>query len=266
MPFDEPLPDWVILHIPHDSMTIPGDCRELFILEDGELERELLRMTDLHTCELFAGNACPGQVVRFPVSRLLVDPERFPEDSDEPMAARGQGAIYTRTSDGRQLKRKLSRIERNYLMDRYYFPHHDRLTARVDTALKRYGKALVMDCHSFSSSPLPAEPCQDPRRQQICIGTDSVHTPPRLADGAAALFAAAGFSVSRDTPFSGALSPLFHYHHDRRVASIMIEVRRDLYADERTGSKLMSFPSVSGRIRHCMEGAAALFSAGSSRG
>ena len=29
----------------------------------------------------------------------MVDPERFEDDAREPMAARGQGVVYTRTSD-----------------------------------------------------------------------------------------------------------------------------------------------------------------------
>ena len=86
------LPEWVLFHIPHDSVLIPDECRELFVLNDADLEREMIRMTDLHTFELFAGGAAPERAVRFPVSRLLVDPERFPDDRDEPMAARGQRA------------------------------------------------------------------------------------------------------------------------------------------------------------------------------
>ena len=39
------LPDWVLFHVPHDSVEIPDDCRELFVLTDEEMERELIRMT-----------------------------------------------------------------------------------------------------------------------------------------------------------------------------------------------------------------------------
>ena len=252
-----PLPEWVLFHIPHDSVEIPDECRELFVLGGDDLERELIRMTDLHTSGLFAGGVAPEQAVLFPVSRLLVDPERFPDDRDEPMAAQGQGAIYMAASDGRRLKRGLSSIERRYLMERWYFPHHERLLRAVHAALSRYGRALVVDCHSFSSSPLPLEPSQDPCRPQICIGTDPFHTPRTVAGRIVESFAGEGFSVRLDDPFSGTLAPLFHWHHDGRVASVMIEVRRDLYEDEATGRRLASFRSVSGSVRRAVAAAAA---------
>ena len=34
----------------------------------------------------------------------MVDVERFPDDVDEPMAAKGMGAVYTRLSTGGRLR------------------------------------------------------------------------------------------------------------------------------------------------------------------
>jgi N-formylglutamate deformylase len=48
-------------------------------------------MTDAWTDEIVARIAFDATRVIFPVSRLVVDPERFPDDADEPMAARGIG-------------------------------------------------------------------------------------------------------------------------------------------------------------------------------
>lgn len=48
-------PDWVVLHIPHDSVVIPDSVRSQFVLDEGELAKELLRMTDRYTHELFTG-------------------------------------------------------------------------------------------------------------------------------------------------------------------------------------------------------------------
>ena len=85
----------MILHIPHSSQHIPEDVRPVILLDDMELREELIRMTDAYTDELFM---FPGNVsVVFPISRLAVDPERFVDDAQEPMAEKGMGVIYTKT-------------------------------------------------------------------------------------------------------------------------------------------------------------------------
>lgn len=80
-------PPWVVLHIPHDSVFIPEDVRSSFLLSKQELEAELRRMTDHFTQALFAGRRGSAAVIRAPVSRLVVDVERFADDAGEPMAA-----------------------------------------------------------------------------------------------------------------------------------------------------------------------------------
>ena len=44
------------------------------------------------------------------------------------------------------------------------------------------------------------------------------------------MFEAFGYRVAIDSPFSGTIVPLKHYHKDKRVESVMIEVNRSLYA------------------------------------
>jgi len=67
---------------------------------NAALERELLRMTDAHADELFPVTPVAEGRVIFPLSRLVCDCRAVPFDEDEPMAKRGMGAIYNRTSMG----------------------------------------------------------------------------------------------------------------------------------------------------------------------
>ena len=83
------MPPWVIFHIPHDSTVIPSEVRDQFVLNDKDLSREIITMTDHHTYDLIASISSTSQIVKFPVSRLVVDVERFESDCDEYMAARG---------------------------------------------------------------------------------------------------------------------------------------------------------------------------------
>jgi N-formylglutamate amidohydrolase len=91
-------------------------------LTDESLELELNRLTDHYTDELFATTNAETSTLRFPISRFVVDPERFPGDASEPMAARGQGVIYTGTTDRQPLRRPPTPVERQRLLDQWYWP------------------------------------------------------------------------------------------------------------------------------------------------
>ncbi|MFH1444507.1 MAG: N-formylglutamate amidohydrolase [Candidatus Peregrinibacteria bacterium] len=241
-----------VLHIPHASMVIPDHIRSAFLTSDDELNHELQRMTDRYTDELFALPDEFATTIRFPVSRLVVDPERFMEDSEEPMAKIGMGVIYTRTSEGRTLRLKPTEKERNGLLGWYYKQHHDALKWATTRILERQGVCLIIDAHSFSSKPLPHEPDQSPDRPDICIGTDPFHTPHMLSMVAAEAFQKCGFSVAIDRPFQGALVPMKYYRKEKRVFSVMIEVRRDLYMDEESGRKNDRFPIIRSHIESAL--------------
>ena len=57
---------------------------------EERLQRELPRITDWYTDELFDAGAEASRLI-FPVSRLVCDPEHFADDANEPMAAKGMG-------------------------------------------------------------------------------------------------------------------------------------------------------------------------------
>jgi N-formylglutamate deformylase len=108
-------PQIVVLHIPHSSRHVPTEERQDIRLDDAALNSELLRMTDAHTDELFPLTPVEAGRVIFPVSRLVCDVERFPSDDDEPMAPRGMGVIYTRTSMGEVLRAQPNAEDRQSL-------------------------------------------------------------------------------------------------------------------------------------------------------
>jgi len=245
----------VVLHIPHSSQVIPGDVREQFVVTDEALAAELLAMTDSHTAALF-DQIVPGAIpVVFPVSRLVVDPERFRDDGAEPMSRVGMGVIYTRTATGRTLRRNLSPSERDGLLARFYDPHHATLTAAVEAALPGEGVCLILDCHSFPSVPLPYEADQNPSRPDICIGTDPHHMPAAFVTVLQQTFQQAGLTTAINHPFAGALVPMKHLNVDLRVRSVMVEVNRRLYMDERTGEQCSQFGSLRKTLKMAIEAA-----------
>jgi N-formylglutamate deformylase len=242
----------IVGHLPHTSLHIPPGERAGILLDDDALEAELLRLTDRHTDRLFAWiRDLGGTLLLNRVSRLVVDPERFPDDAREPMAMVGQGAVYTRTADGDPL-RAVDPGQRSRLMARWYEPYHAALEGIVAGTLDAFGACLVLDAHSFATVPLPSEPDQDPDRPDVCLGTDPYHTPRALAAGLATALGEEGFTVAVDRPFSGSLVPLRWYGEEPRVTSIMIEVRRGTYMDEGTGEPHAGFGDVARRLRRAV--------------
>jgi N-formylglutamate deformylase len=166
------MPQIAVLHVPHSSRQVPAEERQAIRLNDAALNKELLRMTDAYADELFPITPVEAARLVFPASRLICDVERFPSDRDEPMAARGMGVIYTRTSMGEVLRAQPDPPDRRTLFDRWYWPHHSKLERLVNDVAARSGVCLIVDCHSFPSVALPYELDQTSCRADICIGTD----------------------------------------------------------------------------------------------
>lgn len=243
------IPKWVIFHVPHDSTQIPDEVRHQFVLDDAALAEELIKMTDHLTQELFTDQIPQAQVIRAPVSRLVVDVERFTDDQSEPMSGRGMGVVYMQNADRGPLRGPISSAVRRSLIDKYYRPHHESLTRATQHILGTFGRVLLVDAHSFASRALPYELDQGADRPEICIGTDSFHTPKALEAALVRAFTENHFTVKVNSPFAGALVPMSFYGKDRNVSAAMIEVRRDLYLDESSGKRNAGFSRIAHRLR-----------------
>ncbi|MFF2573952.1 N-formylglutamate amidohydrolase [Streptomyces sp. NPDC058084] len=225
----------VLLHVPHSSRRLPAEVRAGIVLGDAELERELDHITDGHTdlvADVAAASAAtpPWRFVNR-VSRLVVDPERFPDEREE-MLAVGMGAVYTRTTHRAELRP--AGFDPAPLVERYFAPYAEAMTRAVDERLAATGRAVIVDVHSYPTAALPYELHGDGSRPPVCLGTDSFHTPPALLAAARRAFAGFG-GVGTDSPFAGTYVPLAHYGRDARVSALMVELRRDLYMTEPGG-------------------------------
>jgi N-formylglutamate amidohydrolase len=218
----------LILHIPHASLSIPD--YSAFLLPRDAVDVEALHLSDLYTDELFL--PLPGDVViQANFSRVYCDVERFKSDSLEPMSKFGMGATYLRCDDGRELRR-LSSKQREQILQNFYEPHHDQLTNAVDIALSTVGEASIMDCHSYPNTPLQCSLYRGDAQFDFNIGTDEFHTPQDWIDASVQFFADRGFRLGIDEPYAGSIVPIKHYHQNRHVKSMMLEINRRLYLDD----------------------------------
>jgi N-formylglutamate deformylase len=227
----------VILHVPHSSRELTSFARDRIRLDDAALSVELDRITDAHT-ELIATRAADAAVSRpwlfaNRYSRLVVDPERFPDDRER-MGAVGMSAVYTRTSHNAPLRDDdPEHIEQ--LLARHYRPYAQGMTEVVQACLAATGRAVIIDVHSYPREALPYERAYaaayglpDAERPPLCLGADAVHSPVWLVDAARAAFA---LPSAVNTPFTGCYVPLRHYRTalPTSVLAVMVEIRRDTY-------------------------------------
>lgn len=228
----------ILIHIPHSSYLIPEEYKKLFFLKGGNLKQEQIKMTDSYTDELFNLRGIKQHI--FPISRLICDVERFRNEEDEEMTKQGMWVCYTNTSDCKPLKKVDSRHKQEILKI-YYDKHHSAFETQVEEILHEYKQCLIIDAHSFSSTPLPYELHTHEFRPDICIGTDDYHTHRNIVEYFYKAFSELEYKVGINNPFCGTIVPLKYYQKNNNVYSIMLEINRSLYMNERTGEKSKNF-------------------------
>ena len=127
----------VIVHAPHASAFIPSYTG---YVSKAIVQQEINTLTDWFTDELFNAPNC--QVIAAPFSRVFCDVERFENDAQEPMATKGMGATYTLT-DSLQKLRDLTLVQRETIIENYYWSHHHRLSEAVSDQLSGYKNCLL---------------------------------------------------------------------------------------------------------------------------
>jgi N-formylglutamate deformylase len=239
----------VVANVPHSSHAIPSRTRGQFIVSDAELREEQRQLVDWFTDDLYRPIVqAGGCMVKHEVSRFVVDPERFEDDSQEIMAARGMGVLYTHGCNLKKIRRPLTNTEREQLLSDYYRPYHADLTNRVEHCLEIFGSCIFVDCHSYPSQPLPYEVDSAAKRADIVIGTDPFHTPSTVVAAVQRTASSFGYSFGVNRPFAGTVVPTKVYR-DSRVVAFMLEIKRSTYMDEVAVRRTKGFV----RMQDCIE-------------
>jgi N-formylglutamate amidohydrolase len=229
----------LVLHIPHASLHIP--FRDGYINDPVKIENEQLKLTDWYTDELFFSST--DVMITAPFSRVFCDVERFENDAEEIMSTFGMGAVYTHFDNGENLRAVTPNL-RNRIMQDYYWEHHNKFTLAVTAELEKHGKCLIVDCHSYPSTPITRDLNQSPIRPDFNIGIDAFHTPQFIIDASVAFFEEKGYSLGVDWPYSGAIVPMNFYQKNPNVFSIMLEINRGLYLLEPSNEKSEQFTTI----------------------
>lgn len=183
-----------ILHVPHSSRAIPADVRGGMCATDAQLAAELDEITDDATdliavrtvaraAELLAdgesaatSHATPW-IFRNNLSRLVVDPERFPDEREE-LNAVGRGAVYMKLCDGSDLRgpAAFGAADAGALMDRFYHPYAAAMAEMTRRRIAAAGAAFIVDVHSYPERKSAYE-LHDGPRPEICLGINYPEEP-----------------------------------------------------------------------------------------
>ena len=236
----------VVLHVPHASRVLTPSARAGIVLTDAELADELDHLTDAYT-DLIARRAADATTVRpwmfvNRFSRLVVDPERFPDEREE-MRRVGMGVVYTHGYAGRRL-RDDDPVRDAALIAEHFEPYAAAMTALVAERLAATGRAIVIDVHSYPSHALPYELHRNRPRPPVCLGADTFHTPPALLAAAEHAFG----DTQVNSPFAGCYVPLRYYGTEPAVTALMVEIRRDTYLVEPAGPTTAGLTDIAAAI------------------
>jgi len=158
----------------------------------------------------------PAMIVPPPVSAGLVQSARTRGGLGLiPSRIAGAGPVWRQRLPAAELARRITALHR---------PYHLALTTLLGEAHRRFGVAILLDCHS-----MPAR-AEGAGTAQIVLGDRHGKTvAPDLIDAAADAVEAAGFTVSRNVPYAGGYITARHGRPASGVHAVQIEIDRSLY-------------------------------------
>lgn len=181
--------------------------------------------------------------ITFDTSRLLIDVEKL-DDGTEELLVSGMGPFYTRTADGRELYKAPIASSDMTVRQAAYDGYKDTMLSLVRHIVDRHGFCIIIDLHSYSVDRMPYE-IRDGKRPCVCLGCNDDEKSKGIAEAVMEL--AGGWVDYRcdhdsvddidadehpfvllNEPFAGSYVPL-DLMSDERIASIMLEIRKDMY-------------------------------------
>ena len=223
----------------------------------------LRKSEDCFVDELLAGAAelgAPLIAARFPRAYLDVnrepyelDPELFAEplpdfaNTQSVRVVGGLGTIARIVADGEEIYHgPLSVAEALARIDRLYAPFHAALAKLIEDARKRFGYAVLIDCHSMPSA-LMAQ-AGGPRPDFVIGDRFGASCDGRLTRLLRDIVTQHGYDVQLNRPYAGGYITEHYGRPHRAVHSVQLEMNRGLYLDEASIRPSKGFERLKGNL------------------
>ncbi len=251
VPTSNPVP--LVLDSPHSGTDYPDDfgyACDYQVLRRGEdtYIHELYASAPDHGATLMAANF-PRSYIDVnrglnEIDTSLIEGNWTGEVSDSEKAAAGIGLIWRINQENVDIyNRKLSVDEVNHRINTYWQPYHDSLKGLINDVRQSHGKVVHINCHSMPKvSNESSKEGPGVIRPEFCLGDRHGTTcDPALVALTKSTLEELGYAVSVNEPYAGVeLVRAYSDPSDGRH-SLQVEIRRDLYMDEKTFEKSSNY-------------------------
>lgn len=241
-----------VFNSPHSGRNYPPAFLAASRLDPVSIRRS----EDCYVDEIFGAATdfgAPLLAAHFP--RAYIDVNREPFELDprmftDPLPAHantrssrvlgGLGTVPRVVGEGQEIYRgRLPLAEALRRIDTLYKPYHDALRRLLVDTHKRFGHAVLVDCHSMPSGVRVPESGVRPdfivgdRFGRSCAGA--------LSQTAIAILRDMGYSVTHNKPYAGGFITEHYGRPEKGFHAVQIEINRGLYMNEETLRKRPGF-------------------------
>jgi N-formylglutamate amidohydrolase len=266
----EAAPVPLVVSSPHSGRIYPPSLLD----KVGLGQSHLRRLEDGCVDRLFdSAPELGAPLLRARFARAYVDPNREAFELDPDLfgetlpahvnvssikARAGLGTIPSRLGGCAIYSSRLSFAEAERRIRLAYWPYHEALQHLISQTVATFGGALLLDCHSMPSLTANDQASRD-AHVDVALGDRFGRScAPFIVERAEQLLLRRGFRAARNRPYAGGFITTRYGAPAAGVHALQIEVRRDLYMDERTFTPHVALEALKGVIRELMIDLAAL--------
>lgn len=247
-----------------------GDVYPARFLESSRLDVVSLRRSeDAHVHALFGqATAVGAPLLRAHFPRAYLDLNREPYELDQKMfesalpdfantrslrVAAGLGTIPKVVADAREIYSARLQVEDAlHRIDSLYKPYHLVLRRLMERARRRFGVAVLVDCHSMPSNVAKETATStrgEKRRADFVIGDRfGASCSIDIVDAIESRLRQWGYHVQRNRPYAGGFITEHYGKPGSGWHAVQIEIARNLYMDESNLQKNDDFELIAGRL------------------
>lgn len=151
-----------------------------------------------------------------------------------PRVASGLGVIPRVVANGRAIySGKITLAEAQQRLDEIWHPYHESLQGLLSQAQRRFGQAVLIDCHSMPHEAVAGAVRKGMRAPDVVLGDRfGAAASGDVVDRLEVAFTDAGFKVARNSPFAGAYITQAYGRPSQGQHAVQVELDRSLYMDE----------------------------------